>query len=406
MKSRVCLLLALASCDFGGAFERYCDETGRCDGGIGPAGGGTAGGATAGGTAGGMTAGGAAGGMTAGGAAGGTTAGGVAGGMTAGGAAGGMTAGGAAGGMTAGGVAGGMTAGGAAGGMTAGGGALEPDDLFWPDGGWRQDLKTLPDCIVVPLQARLGGQPFVFATPTPPRLELLLENGALAPGADGGPSVSLGTSCSNASPPQFAADASVVHVAVRSRRVGVYRIQASLGPLQKTSETLTAAPYGWAAFPEDGGGLLRFDGGTACVEMIGRALPWPSGSNPPPQRFLEVGMDVTFNLPATSGWTLTRSCSLRTPASSLTFEQGADALRFGLLISALDAGIFFMELPPAVPQFGLSGGMRFSDLRVENGRLCTQVGTAEANRCSDRSECCTAATQCSPPNGANFLTCQ
>jgi hypothetical protein len=290
--------------------------------------------------------------------------------------------------------------------MTAGGGALEPDDLFWPDGGWRQDLKTLPDCIVVPLQARLGGQPFVFATPTTPTLELLLENGDPAPpGADGGLSVSLGTSCSNASPPRFAADASVAHVAVRSRRVGVYRIQASLGPLQKTSGTLTAAPNAWTAFPADGG-LLRFDGGTACVEMMGRALPWPSGSNPAPQRFLEVGMNLTFNLPATSGWTLTRSCSLRTPASSLTFEQGADALRFGLLISALDAGIFFMELPPAVPQFGLSGGMRFSELQVENDRLCTQAGMTPGNRCSDPSECCTAATECSPPSGADFLTCR
>ncbi|MDX2009786.1 MAG: hypothetical protein SFW67_06340, partial [Myxococcaceae bacterium] len=69
MRSRAWLCLLLASCDFGDAFERYCDETGRCDAGVGPTSGGAAGGVTAGGAAGGVTAGGAAGGMTAGGAA-------------------------------------------------------------------------------------------------------------------------------------------------------------------------------------------------------------------------------------------------------------------------------------------------------------------------------------------------
>ncbi|MDX2012695.1 MAG: hypothetical protein SFW67_21025, partial [Myxococcaceae bacterium] len=305
------------------------------------------------------------------------------------------------------GAAGGMTAGGAAGGATAGGAAPEPDDLLWPDGGWRQNLTTSPlSCIVVQLQARLGGQPFVFAAATPPVLSLLLDNGAPAlPGADGGPSVSLTTSCGNSSPPQFAADASVANIAITSRRVGVYRIQASLGPLQKTSGPLTAAPNAWAAFPADGGSL-RIDGGTACVEMVGRALPWQTASNADPQRFLEAGMNLTFNLPATSGWTLTRNCSQRTPASSITITPGADAVRFGLLVSVLDGGAFFMELPPAVPQYGLSGGMRFTELQVENDRLCTPAGMTPGNRCSDLSECCVAATECSPPPGMDFLTCR
>lgn len=86
---RAVLLFAVAACDYGGAFDRYCDRTGACDGGT--AGGGTAG-AGGGGTAG-------AGGGVAGG---GNAGGGIGGGATGGGATGG---GGTAGGGTGGGVA-------------------------------------------------------------------------------------------------------------------------------------------------------------------------------------------------------------------------------------------------------------------------------------------------------------
>lgn len=285
-----------------------------------------------------------------------------------------------------------MTAGGTTAGGGAGGAPREPDDLEWLSVSLAQDLRSTPDCTVTQLRARLNGLPFVFSVQTSPTLELLLENGDPAPvGPDGGASVTLSTSCSNSTPPRFAPDASIADVAVTSRRVGVYRIRASLGPVQQTSGTLTARPNGWFAFPADGGRLMT-DAGTPCVEMIGRALPWTQGTPPPRLRFLETGMDVSFSMPPPGPWGLTSSCAVGSRVNTITMRAGTDALRFGLLILDLDAGVYLGEVPPAA-SYALSGGLRLPELQRSGNRICTPVGTTPGNQCSDFSEC--SGTACS-----------